>query len=88
MREKNKVNNTVTEVSLKQSNHYPDTIRVSVNGKTIATAMVLYCGLLYVEKAAIALALTAPYKWHPKRQWEIFRDGRVVWQGEVEMPRG
>ena len=80
-------NNTVTETSLQQSGHYPDTIRILVRGKTIVTAMVLYCGLQYVEKAAVALVLTAPYQWTPKRQWEIFRDGKVVREGEVEVPR-
>ena len=81
------MNSTVTEVSLKQCNHYPDTIRILVGSKTIATAMVLHCGLQYIEKTAIALTLDAPYQWTPKRQWEIWRNGKTVRRGEVEMPR-
>jgi len=60
---------------------------VIVGRETVASALVLYCDLQYVEKAAVALALAAPYRWTPTRRWEILRDGNVVRQGYVEIPR-
>jgi len=82
------MNTAITQSSLKQSGHYPDRIRVKhLDGQVIAEAYVLYCGLQYVEEAAIALALSAPAQWTPTRQWEIIRGRKVVARGEVDVPR-